>query len=138
MLVLDEQNRFTEIEVKISAADMKADFRKGHGHRSKIISRLVYAMPQHLCEKYEDLIPEGCGIISVFPWRPSNDRTNWIPLYKAEWWRMARHKVEEKPSDKQIRKFMELGCMRIWSLKETNYQLSERLKTKKHPELLES
>ena len=116
MLVLDGQNRFTEIEIKVSASDLKADFKKEHGHKSKIISRLIYAMPIELCQKYQDLIPKHCGIIAVREYTRYN-----LTGYKAEWFRMCKHdKSKEKPSAQTIRKFMELGCMRIWTLKAHN------------------
>jgi hypothetical protein len=51
MLVLDKKGQFTEIEIKISLADLKADFKKPHGHASKIITRLVYAIPKDMLEK---------------------------------------------------------------------------------------
>lgn len=116
MLILDDQNRFTEVEIKVSASDLKADFKKAHGHNSKIISRLIYAMPIELCEKYQDLIPKNCGIIAVREVTQYN-----TSYYKAEWFRMCKHdKTKEKPSSQTIRKFLELGCMRIWSLKAHN------------------
>lgn len=116
MLVLDDQDRFTEIEIKISASDLKADFKKTHGHKSNIISRLIYAMPIGLCEKYQNLIPGHCGIIAVREVMIGTRTFN-----KAEWFRRCKHdKTKEKPSPKTIRKFMELGCMRIWSLKNHN------------------
>lgn len=135
MLALDKQGRFTEIEIKVSASDLKADFKKSHGHKSKFISRLFYAMPIDLCEKYADLIPNHCGIISVKPqtfWRfkkesSSFEKRHGIALkesfegYKAEFYRQAKHdKTKDKPDEKTIIKFMQLGCMRIWSLKEHN------------------
>lgn len=116
MLALDNQDRFTEIEIKISAADLKNDFKKPHGHRSKIISRLIYAMPLELCQKYEDLIPKGCGIIAV-----KEVKRRGKPVFKAEHYRFCRHdKTKSAPDAKTIRKFMKLGCMRIWRLKEHN------------------
>jgi len=121
MLALDKNGRFTEIEIKISASDLKADFTKRHGHRSKIISKLIYAMPGWMCEKYEHLIPENCGIISVFRIESINGREFIHPTYRAEHWRIVRHdKTKGVPDEKIIRKFMELGCMRIWSLKQAN------------------
>lgn len=113
MLVLDNHNRFTEIEIKISISDLKADFKKGHKHDSKYISRLVYAVPEKILDRAIPLIPKGCGIIVV----------KWNGLYInyfASWHTQCKHnKLTEKVPDKIIRKFMELGCMRIWSLKYT-------------------
>ncbi len=135
MLALDDKGRFTEIEIKISASDLKADFKKEHGHKSKIISRLFYAMPIELCDKYADLIPNHCGIIAIRKktlWRFKKDSSSFdkkhniaikepFEGYKAEFYRQAKHdKTKGKPTEKEIQKFMQLGCMRIWSLKSHN------------------
>lgn len=133
MLALDKNDRFTEIEIKISASDLKADFSKRHGHKSKYISRLIYAMPMWMCEKYEHLIPKHCGIISVSKVELVSSYITEHHQYEAHHWRMVKHdKSKAKPDDKIIRKFMELGCMRIWSLKQTNNlkrMRSKKLKT---------
>lgn len=113
MLALDTKGRFTEIEIKISLSDLKADFKKGHNHSSKFISRLIYAIPFELLEKAFPLIPDHCGIIVV----KTIERFN-TTSYIAEWQRQCKHdKSKQKPDQKTIEKFYQLGCMRIWSLK---------------------
>jgi len=115
LLVLDKQGRFTEVEIKVSTADLKADFKKQHGHRSKFISRLIYAMPEELCKKHLDLIPENCGLIGVT--ESNYNKGN----FKAYWIKQCRHdKTKTKPEQKMIDNFYRLGCMRIWSLKKHN------------------
>ena len=105
--------KFTEVEIKISASDLKADFKKKHGHQHKYISRLIYAMPLKLCEKYADIIPKEHGIISV-KWNGYR--------YVASHYRMARHsKFFQEPPTRFVHEFMRLGCMRIWSLKQKLY-----------------
>jgi hypothetical protein len=117
MLALDNKGRFTEIEIKVTASDLKADFKKKHSHSSKMISRLFYAMPIELCEKYDEIIPKHCGIISVHGISVSHGIR-----YFAKFYRHAKHdKKKENPNEKIIKKFMQLGCMRIWSLKSHNY-----------------
>lgn len=118
MLALDSKDRFTEVEIKISAGDLKADFKKGHGHKSKYISRLVYAMPLEIIEKHQDLIPPNNGIISIET-TPITEKHPY-PLITATWYRLVRHVVNEKPPAWLIKRFMTLGCMRIWSLKDHN------------------
>lgn len=113
MLALDNKDRFTEIEIKISIADLKADFKKAHGHKSKYITRLVYAFPDSMLEKALPLIPKEFGIITV--------TENNVPgFFTANWYRQCRHKVANKVPDSIIKKFMQLGCMRIWTLKQHN------------------
>ena len=115
MLILDKQGRFTEVEIKISLSDFKADFKKGHGHQSQIISRLVYAFPEKLDQWALENVPVNSGLISV----RHEEKRGFI----AEWIRVNQHsKHIQKPSDKIISKFMSLGCMRIWSLKTALYK----------------
>lgn len=120
LLVLDGQDRFTEIEIKISQADFRADFKKGHSHRHRYISRLVYAMPLEIIEKNLDRFPPGVGIIAITG--TNNMVSNPYPkiIRYAQWYRQVKHKKGIAVPPDVIRKFMELGCMRIWSLKEHN------------------
>lgn len=119
MLVLDKQDRFTEIEIKVTLADLKKDFIKEHKHYSKYITRLIYAFPEELLEKGLELIPKECGIIVIYKSR----NPSVLPGYRAEWYRQVKHRKTDftKPDQKMIRKFMELRCMRIWNLKQHNY-----------------
>lgn len=113
LLALGANGKLTEIEIKISAADLKNDFKKGHNHFSKTISRLVYAMPLHLCDKYRELIPSDCGIISITTYVYSDRK-----YVNANWYRQAKHRKDKQPpSDKEKLELTRLGCMRIWSLK---------------------
>lgn len=116
LLVLDKNNRFTEVEIKISMSDLKADFKKRHAHKATYISRLVYAIPHDLLDKSMAIIPKEFGIIAV-KWIQYNDGGYW----QAEWVRMVRHnKLTPTPPATIINKFYQLGCMRIWSLKKHN------------------
>lgn len=112
LLVLDDQNRFTEVEIKISLADMKKDLTKPHGHKSKYISRLIYAVPDKILDKCLPYIPNHAGIIIVKEYEHG---------CIARWHRQARHDKTKNPVPKDIiNKFYQLGCMRIWSLKAHN------------------
>lgn len=120
LLALDGNNRFTEIEIKISKSDLKADFKKSHGHKSKFITRLIYAVPDFILEAAIELVPKECGII-VVKWNGYR--------YEASWVRHARHRKvfeHERPSQAYIRKFLELGAMRIWTLKSTLFNHKAR------------
>ena len=113
LLVLDATGRFTEIEIKTSAQDLRRDFEKWHKHRSNIISRLVYAVPEAILELTQELVPPGQGIIAVV-WNGYQ--------YKAEWVRRCKHdKKKGKPDAKTVSRFYELGLMRVWSLKQKLY-----------------
>jgi hypothetical protein len=112
LLVLDQSKRFTEVEIKISRADLKKDLDKWHGHKSELISRLVYAMPAELIESARQILPASVGLISC----TYNDRAK---RFVAKWERVNKHDKKKQPVPEQaVQKFLELGCMRIWTLKQ--------------------
>ena len=118
MLALKD-GKFTEIEIKISMSDLKADFKKSHGHKSKYITRLVYAMPKEMVDKAMGIIPREFGIIGVKQYNSGNG-------YQAYWVRQARHRKQtDRIPQFIIDKFHHLGCMRIWSLKAHNNRIKE-------------
>jgi len=118
LLILNSKNKFTEVEIKISKADLKADFKKQHGHRSRYISRLYYAIPRELLESCKPLIPTECGIITV-------DHNYYTKKFQASIHRLPKQEKNVVPvTDEIIKKFYHLGLMRIWSLKETIYRKS--------------
>lgn len=114
LLAIDDQRRLTEIEIKVSASDLRADFNKKPWHESDMISRLVFAVPASLVALCEKLLPSKVGIISV-KW---NGRG-----FFAEWHRQCRHDKAKQPiTEKQALQLTRLGCMRIWSLKKHNHK----------------
>lgn len=117
--------RFTEVEIKISLQDLKADFKKAHGHDCEWISRLVYAMPENLLETAVPLIPKHCGIIGVRDITYSSNRRR----LSAYWYRVVKGR-DCKPSDQIVDNFMRLGCMRIWTLKQHLVKAELKLKLK--------
>jgi hypothetical protein len=113
LLVVRPQTGFAdEVEIKISASDIRADAQKGHEHISTKIRRLWFAVPQELCRHAR--IPVRAGVLSI--WR------------YEEWgryqWRVAvmRKPVIQKQArpltPKEIEHLLHLGCMRIWDLKQ--------------------
>lgn len=116
MLILDNRNRFTEVELKISLTDFKADFKKPHNHESPLISRMFYALPYAICKDYAHLIPPHIGVICVYI---KDNYPNGKNKFVAEFVKHAQHDKSKPPPPKEvINKFYQLGCMRIWSLKE--------------------
>ena len=119
LLVLDKNRRFTEIEIKVTAQDLRRDFIKPHGHMDSRITRLVFAVPESILEIAVDLVPKHCGIISV--------KMGGSGAWEAQWIRRGKHRPgPSKLDEKTVSKFMELGCMRVWSLKRTLNQRYER------------
>lgn len=128
LLALDKSDRFTEIEIKISKSDLKRDFDKEHNHKSKYISRLIYAVPESILEYAISIIPKTNGIISV-NWKKNESLTSFnIPV--AKWVRRIGYDKTKPVVDTRIlNMFMRLGCMRIWTLKSHYYNYRYRQKT---------
>jgi hypothetical protein len=96
-----------EVEIKTSRADLKADLKKRNGHKSTLLRKLYFAIPEKL-KSCIDLIPEHAGILVV-----SNGGF-------VEKIREAKNDVSAKPLDLNHRlKLAHLGTMRIWPLKKT-------------------
>jgi len=62
---LNKTGYATEIEIKISAADLRKDKKKGHGHNHNYIKYLYYAVPSSLVDLALDEIPETAGLYEV-------------------------------------------------------------------------
>ena len=106
LVIVSKRGWATEIEIKTSKQDIKADFKKAsYAHKSNLMKRFYYAVPEKL-SKYE-LLPVDCGLISV-----NND-------LECKLLRPPRiNKNARKLRQDEIEKVLHLGCMRIWSLKD--------------------
>lgn len=67
---INKNDYLTEVEVKISVDDFKADFKKKHYHDSTDVRSLYYALPKDLYNANKDLFKSmaaerGAGIIVV-------------------------------------------------------------------------
>lgn len=122
MLAVSKSGYATEYEIKISKADLKADFKKEHGHTDHRIKALYYVMP-HYMKECADLIPEEAGIIFVQEETTGYMRSNGERYDKVFLGcRIFRHAVESKTpykfTDAEKFQIARLGAMRIWGMKE--------------------
>jgi len=108
----------TEIEIKISISDLKADFKKRHGHRSKKIKYLYYAVPLSMLGACKEFLGESTGIITVERVIP-DERQPWTTFLRSHLHRRAKKNGDYHWQEHEILNVTRLGCMRIWALKET-------------------
>ena len=115
LLVVSKAGYLTEIEIKVSRADLRADTKKWHQHISHKIKRLFFALPDYL-EDCIDMVPERAGIILV---RPNANVPGVYPYYpRCKEIRPAKcNKAATKISDADRYKIARLGTLRIWRLK---------------------
>lgn len=103
LLVMSMQGWCREIEIKVSGSDITADLHKRHGHKSRLVRQLYFAVPDKLAE-HPDL-PVTAGLIVVTSGFAKIVRE--APVNKSA--------VKLDPS--QMKKVLHLAAMRIWSLK---------------------
>jgi hypothetical protein len=119
LLVLSKSGYATEIEIKISKSDLKADQHKEHGHHSSKIKYLYFAVPEKLKECMP-LIPERAGFITVSP-------AGQVTIVRDPQLNKEVHKFTTEDTIRYYR----LGCVRIWSLRRTIKNLCDEVKSLK-------
>ena len=121
LVVLRPSGYAVEVEIKVSAADIRADLKKTHEHRCKWFRELWFAVPQDLadCEH----IPAHAGILAV----KDNGLATWKSKQYCEALRrcLTNKQALKWGTDKRM-KLMSLGCMRIWTLKAGLARLESR------------
>ncbi len=116
LLVLSKAGYVTEVEIKISRADLRADAKKLHGHRSNKIKYLYFAVPDNLEAAALELAPERAGIITVARCdRPSSRRRGELRCNRIRNPICTKHSLPM--SDRDRYKVARLGALRIWNLK---------------------
>ncbi len=111
LLMVSQAGYCTEVEIKVTRSDLKADAKKIHGHRNAAIKYLYFALPDYLDHCLE-FVPERAGIILVSPDMPDV----WTPRCKRVRAPTCQ-KGAAKMSDRQRYKMARLGALRIWGLK---------------------
>ena len=118
LVVLSKDNYATEIEIKITKSDLKADAKKRHEHKHPLLARNFFAVPYHLEDVALETIPEHCGLYVITPvtYRHGSMHTRHaVTLVR----RAKRNKdAIQWTADKRC-KLARLGTLRILGLKQT-------------------
>lgn len=115
LLILSKSNYATQIEIKVTKADLKHDFQKKHNQNydHMLIKTFYYAVPHYLKEFALTIIPEEAGLLSV-----SNKGVTEIKKAKT---------LEHVKWDDELKlKLCTLGTMRIYNLKMNNHKGSKK------------
>ena len=129
LMVVTPSGWATEIEIKVSVSDLKADQRKTHGHHSNKIKYLYFAVPEKLQPLALGLIPERAGLFIIRPELQLYDYRK-TEIVKSP----VTNKAARKITTEERIKLNELATMRIWSLKKALYQAQrERDPNGPHP-----
>lgn len=103
LFVVSKSGYATEVEIKISAADLKKDALKRHGHRSDKIRYLYFAIPKKLIKHWKH-IPARAGVYVI-------DHKGGVHVLRKP----QRNKVARRLTEKEIANISRLGVMRYWS-----------------------
>jgi len=115
IVIVTKHGYATEVEIKISKSDLRADFKKRIQHDSNLFKYLYYAVPEDMKDFALEIIPQRAGLFTV--------RRNRITHYDSREIvvREIRKPQENKDcvqwGDKERLKLAELGCMRLLGLK---------------------
>lgn len=106
LLIMSQSGYLTEVEIKISASDLKKDLLKEHGHRDDRIKKLYFAIPEKLL-KHENKIPARAGILVY------KIQSNWFKLHRVA---LVNNLAKPLLASDQYQ-LARLGALRIWGLK---------------------
>lgn len=111
LLVVSVAGYLSEIEIKVSISDLKADLKKGHGHfdSKNRVKNLYFAGPAEMKEAFFEFAPERAGIILITLPRSPKGSGSCIEVRAPKANKLARPLSFE---DKY--KLARLGAMRYW------------------------
>lgn len=109
LVVLRPSGWAVEVEIKISAADIRADLKKWRQHDSPLFRQLYFAVPLELADNPN--IPEHAGILAV-----SADKWGRNTVKPTRGTKLRRDAV--KWTAEQRHKLLHLAAMRTWTLKQ--------------------
>ena len=120
MLIVSKNQYITEVEIKISLSDLRADFKKEHQHKDENIKNFYYAFPEEMKEKAIKLIPEEAGILIAV----KKHLNSGYEYRDIECYRKPKINKEAKPiNDIVLSRIYRLGYLRYW-----NYRTSKEVR----------
>ena len=106
LLSVSRNGYATEIEIKVSVADLRKDKEKQHHHKDSRIKYLYFAMPEAMKGNECD-VPDGAGIIYV------REQNGWCHIER----KATANKQAVALTAAERLHLAELGTMRMWKLK---------------------
>lgn len=114
-VVITKAGYLTEVEIKRSWEDFKADFKKKHNHDDKRVYMFYYCVPKSIVNRVEEYLKEYDFETAILTYDENGiiERKNGWLSYKGG----RKLFIEEQLT------VARLGCMRLWNLKEKNTKL---------------
>lgn len=125
LIILRQSGYCDEVEIKVSASDIKADLRKRFNHwEDRRILRVWFAVPKELASCPD--IPDKAGILSVARIRNGTSYYDKVELVRPAVIRDKDTRIKITPKERQ--KLADLAAMRIWDLKRGTRGLCREVK----------
>ena len=117
ILSLTKTGYATEIEIKVSKADLLKDFKKPHNHISNKIKYFYYAVPRKLQEIALETIPERAGLLVC----EKRGNELWLNRIRTA----IQNKQAKQWTNTERQKLQRLGTLRILGLKKKIAKLQQ-------------
>lgn len=112
LVIITKSGYMTEVEIKRSWEDFKADFKKSHKHNDPRVYNFYYCVPESICDRVVAFLTEkyDAGRPAVL----CVSETGGIRRYGGG----VSHRGGRKLFLEEQLTAARLGCMRVWNLKE--------------------
>lgn len=127
-IAMSKTGYLTEIEIKRSFSDFKADFNKRHLHDDILISHFYYCVPEKIVEKVKEYLKEKylsttkCPAVLYYTETGEIHSVAYFGNPSA-----FRNKYNRKLFPEEQFKLARLGCFRYWATQQ--HTVGEELKT---------
>ena len=118
VLMLRPTGYATEFEIKITKSDLAKDKKKDHGHKSDMIKEMYYAVPYTILSYALGVLNKNYGVIAV---RYVNGEPQ-VEIKREP----TLNPEARKWTDEERFNLARLGAMRIWKLKKTVIDLTQK------------
>ena len=119
--ILSKSHYLTEVEIKRSLADFKADFKKGHHHDDDCrVKKFYYCVPDKIVDKVMKVLNEKVedGTLKKLPCVLKYNENCGISFVKDSGEPELRLKDNRPLTDKEVIQFMRLAAMRLYDARE--------------------
>jgi hypothetical protein len=116
---MSKSGYLTEVEIKRSFSDFKADFKKRHMHNDILITYFYYCIPIKILDKVKAFLEEKFTTRTARPALITYDETGYIEKVPNFGSPVAfKNMYARKLFMEEQVKFSRLGCFRYWSMQE--------------------
>ena len=118
-VAMSKTGYLTEVEIKRSFYDFKADFKKRHLHDDILVTYFYYCVPVGILDKVKAFLQDRYVSRMKMPALLTYDETGHIEKVPNFGYIMAfKHPYARKLYLEEQVKFARLGCFRYWSIQE--------------------